>query len=581
MFHRYYQDELQYLRELGQEFAQAHPAVAHHLAGPGRDPDVERVLEGFAFLSARIREKLDDEYPELTHGLMQLLWPHYLRPVPSMAILEMQPVVQALRQSQRVPRGVFVDSVDVDGAPCRFRTCTEVVLHPVTLEDVGMEIRSNGRSSLRLSLRLSNQARAEQLSLDRLRIHLHGDPTIAYALYSHLLQHVEETRLTTGGPDARGAFRPLGIEAAGFAEDEALIPYPPTALPGYRHLQEYFALPQKFLFVDVTGLDALRTLTVEDRFQVEVRFDRTLPPTLRPTQEEIRLYCTPIVNLFEHPGDPIRLDRTQTEYRIRPSGKDHFHREVFSIERVSAWDPAANDSREIPSFQETLRAGRGEEPFFYSSRLRTSVVDGRADTYLSFLDGRGSPASDFAETVSIELTCTDRRRPEALRVGDVQVPTDSSPTFVRFRNITVPTPSVAPPLGGDLQWRLISHLALNYLPLVDVEVLRGILELYNFQALRDPQAARANARRLEGLQAVRSEGRDLLSRGAVVRGSRITLDVLEDHFAGEGDLFLFSSILNEFVALQATLNSFVQLQVHGIQGGETLTWPPRTGRDLL
>jgi len=166
VFSKYYQDELQFLRELGEEFAKAHPAAAHELAGPGRDPDVERLLEGFAFLSARVREKLDDEFPELTHGLIQLLWPHYLRPIPSMAILEFSPVMQALRQSQVVPRGAEVQSVPVEGTPCRFRTTQEVVLNPIALERVSLEARAAGPSSLRLGFRIHNQAKPDCQQLE-------------------------------------------------------------------------------------------------------------------------------------------------------------------------------------------------------------------------------------------------------------------------------------------------------------------------------------------------------------------------------------------------------------------------------
>lgn len=581
MFNKYYQDELQFLREMGEEFSGAYPAAAHFLEGPGRDPDVERLLEGFAFLSARVREKLEDEFPELTHGLMQLLWPHYLRPVPSMAILEFQPVMPALRQSQTVPRGIEVDSVPVEGAPCRFRTGYEVTLHPLTLDDVAQETSSAGRSVLKLGFRLWNQVRPEAIRLDRLRLFLHGEPAVTFALYYLLLKHVEEARVTAGRGDRSGAHRPVTFAAAGFGADEALLPYPAASFPGYRHLQEYFALPEKYLFIDVLGLDRLNELGVTDQFQVEIRFDRALSPTLRPTREEIRLYCTPIVNLFAHEGDPIRLERDQTEYRIRPAGRDPLHHEVYSIERVGAWDAAAGEEREIPSFHDAMRVGTGGRSSFYFHRLRTSVVDERVDVYVSFVDGKANAIPPFAETVSFALTCTNRQRPEALRVGDINVPTDTSPAFVRFRNLTAPTPSVAPPLGGDLQWPLISHLSQNYLSLTEIDALRGVFELYNFQTRRSPQAARASARRLEGLSAIRAEPAVILHQGCPLRGSRITIDVLEDRFAGDGDLFLFATLLDEFLGLNATLNSFVQLRVHGLQQGETLTWPCRTGRDLL
>jgi type VI secretion system protein ImpG len=574
VFNRYYQDELQYLRELGEEFSRAHPAAAHYLSGPGRDPDVERLLEGVAFLTGRVRQKLDDELPELTHGLMNLLWPHYLRPVPSMAILEFAPVLQALRQSQTVPRGVEVESVPVEGTPCRFRTSADVRLHPMSLDQVGVEARAAGPSTLRLRFKLWNQAKPEKLQLDPLRLHLHGEPAATYALYLHLCRHVESARVVA---EAGGEGRPVNLTPVGFAEDEALLPYPPSSPPGYRLLQEYFSLPEKFLFLDLHGLDRLAELGVSDRFEVEIHFDRALAPTLRPSREEIRLYCAPIVNLFPHEADPIRLDRTQSEYRLRPSGKDPFHYEVFGVDRVVAHPEGSAEEQELPSFYRFARP----QGTCYLTRLRSSVVDDRIDTYVSFVDAKGAPLPPEAETVAFELTCTNRRLAEALRVGDVQVPTDSSPAFVSFRNLTAPTPSVAPPLDGDLPWRLISHLSLNYMTLLSVDALRGVLGLYNFQGLRDPRAARANALRLEGLQAIEGRPAERLAGGGLLRGTAIGLDVLEDHYAGDGDLYLFTTVLNEFLSLHGTLNAFTQLTVRGVQSGEETTWPCRIGRDRL
>jgi type VI secretion system protein ImpG len=584
VFNKYYQDELQFLRELGEEFARAHPTAAHYLSGPSRDPDVERMLEGFAFLAARVRHKLDDEFPELTHGLMHMLWPHYLRPVPSMAVLEFSPVMAAMRQTQTVPRGCEVRSVDVEGTSCRFRTSCAVDLHPLSLDEVAMETRSSGASRLRLTFKIWQQAKPESLRLDRLRLFLHGDPATSFALYLHLLRHVEEARLLAGAtaPDRGDApWRPVHIEPTGFGEDEALLPYPPTSFPGYRLLQEYFALPEKFLFVDLVGLGRLAELAPGDRFTVDIRFDRALPASLRPSREEIRLYCAPIVNLFDNPGDPVRADRGQTEYRIRPQGRDPLHYEVFTVDRVGAIAPGAGEERDIPSFHDFRPGQAGGGGPYHHTRLRPSVVDERLDTYVAIVDSAGGGTTLEAETLTFDLTCTNRRLAEALRVGDINLATGSSPAFVQFRNLTAPTTSVTPSMSGDLQWRLISHLSLNYASLVDVAALRGVLELYNTRALRDPRAARANALRLEGLHEVRAEPAAALVDGALVRGTAVTVDVLEDHFAGDGDLFLFGTLLNEFLSLHGTLNSFTQVQMRGLQKGEILSWPHRIGRSLL
>lgn len=584
MFNKYYQDELQFLRELGEEFARAHPTAAHYLSGASRDPEVERMLEGFAFLSARIRQKLDDDFPELSHSLFRLMWPHYLRPVPSMSILEFQPVLQALRQSQSVARGCEVQSTPVEGTACRFRTAYDVMLHPISLEDAGLDVRSTGRSRLRVSFKIWNQAKPDALKLDRLRLYLHGDPATTYALHYHLSRHVAEIRLVAGPQPSDKSDTPfhlLGLEPAGFGEDEALLPYPAGSFPGYRLLQEYFSLPEKFLFVDLIGIQEAPALLTGERFTVDVRFDRALAPSLRPSKDDFRLYCTPIVNLFPNDGDPIKLDGTQSEYRLRPSGANPFHYETFSVDRVGLIAPGTVEEREVPDFHRFGHLREDGTKAYYDVRLRPSVVDDRVDTYIRFLDTSGDAQTIEGETATFKLTCSNRRLPEALQLGDVSVPTDSSPAFVKFRNLTPPTSSVMPPLGTDLHWRLISHLSLNYVSMVDVEALRGVLELYNFQVLRDPRAARANTLRLQGIHSVRSEPAEALVRGSVVRGTAVTLEALEDHFAGDGDLYLFSTIVNEFLSLHATLNSFTQFSVHGVQSGEVIDWPHRIGRDLL
>jgi type VI secretion system protein ImpG len=584
VFNKYYQDELQFLRELGEEFARANPSAAHYLSGASRDPDVERMLEGFAFLSARVRQKLDDEFPELAHSLMRLLWPHYLRPVPAMSILEFQPVLQALRQSQTVARGCEVHSAPVEGTTCRFRTAWDVTLHPLSLEDAAVELRSTGHSRLRLTFKFWNQVKPETLKLGRLRLFLHGDPAMSYALYYHLSRHVADARVVAGPKPMDGGdapFRTLGVEPAGFEDEEALLPYPPGSFPGYRLLQEYFALPEKFLFFDLVGLDTAAGILTDEKFTVDIRFDRALAPSLRPSKDEVRLYCAPIVNLFPNDGDPLKFDRTQTEYRLRPSGTNPMHYETFSVDRVGLIAPGTVEESEVPDFQGFNHLGESADTTYHSVRLRPSVVDDRIDTYVAMVDAAGESSPPEGQTATFKLTCTNRRLPEALQLGDIQVPSDSSPAFVKFRNITVPTVSVMPPIGSDLHWRLLSHLSLNYVSLVDVEALRGVLELYNFQVLRDPRAARANTRRLQGIHALQSEPAEALVRGSVVRGTAITMEALEDHFAGEGDLFLFASIVNEFLSLHATLNSFTQFSVHGVQSGERIEWSHRIGRDLL
>ncbi len=580
-FNKYFQDELSFLRDLGREFSEANPQLAPFLGDQSHDPDVERLLEGFAFLAGRMRQKLDDDLPELTHSLVSLLWPHYLRPVPSMSILEFEPIANALSGPMRVPRGVEVDSAPVEGTVCRFQTAYAVDLHPMALTAVDLQQTPRG-SRLELGFALHAGMTLDRLGLDRLRLHLHGDAQVAKTLYLWLCRYLERVTVTCG--DNRFSLTPDQVRPVGFDEAEGLLPYPSNAFVAYRLLQEYFALEEKFLFLDVAGLDRLAEHGMSDRFELAFELSRAVPEEIRPRQENIRLHCTPIVNLFKREADPIRVDHTKAEYRIRPSGKDPAHYEIYSVDAVEGWAQGTGKRqvyRAFESFEHAPQDGDDDRAVYYRTRLRPGVVGTGSETYVAFVtagDGRAVPPT---ETVSLQLTCTNRNLAGQLRAGEIAQPTGSSPEFAKFRNIIRASPSYAPPLDMGLHWRLVSNMALNYVSLARVEALRVVLSAYDFPAMVDRKAERESRLRLEGLAEVRTEPIDLLHRGLPVRGLRTHLVLRESKFAGEGDMYLFASVLNEFLSLFASINSFHQLEVNGAEHGEVYRWPAKSGQQIL
>lgn len=595
-FNKYYQDEFVFLREMGAEFARAYPRLAPFLAGEGNDPDVERLLEGFAFLTGRIRQKLDDELPELTHSLMALLWPHFLRPVPAMSMLQFQPIPHLVSEKKKIPRGIEIESVPVydevesvrkEGTPCRFRTCYDVEVHPLALEQA--EVHSTGAAStLRLEFVLNPGVSVDSLQLDSLRLYLHSEPFfVAQSLYLWLHRYLARITVQPVGERRAGqrlTLPPTAIRPVGFTDQEGLLPYPPNAFIGYRLLQEYFTLPHKFLFVEIMGLAPIARLAIRDRFEFICEFSHPLAEQVRLTRDNVRLYCTPIVNLFPQDADPIRLEHNKAEYRVRPSGPlTHF--EIYALDRVVGWVQGSGERRVYQpflSFDHSVTED-DRQTIYYCTRLVPAVTGRGADTYIAFVSPRDEQAFPPTETVSIEITCTNRDVPEKLRVGDISMPTGNSPEFARCRNISPVTPSVLPPLDRGLHWQLISNLSLNYMSLVDVKALRLILSTYNFQAYddRDRQATRAHALRLEGLSSIRYTPLDRLLKGSPIRGLRINMDMQESKFAGEGDMYLLASVLNEFFALYTTINSFHQLVVRNVDRGEEYQWPARIGQQLL
>jgi type VI secretion system protein ImpG len=585
-FNRYYQDELAYLRELGKEFSDANPKLAPFLADRGNDPDVERLLEGFAFLSGRLRQKLDDDLPELTHSLVALLWPHYLRPVPSMSVLEFKPTFNAVTESKTIPRGMEVESNPIADTRCCFRTCYDVEIHPLDIDRVTLRRDARG-CVLEVEFLLHIGASLEKLALKNLRLHLHGEPYNSRTLYLWMNRYLQNITVRPGG-QAQGttgfSLNPENLQPAGFAEEEAMLPYPPTVFLGYRLIQEYYALPEKFLFLDLKGLEPLATFDkTTQRFVVSFEFNRPIEEAVRIQKENICLYCTPIVNLFSRDADPIRVDQTKVEYRVRPSGQDSVHVETYSIDRVEGWTSGRNKGREYSAFESYDH--RPDDPadprVYYRTRLRPAVVGKSVETYISFVSQDESHTIPRAETVSLQLTCSNRNLPEKLKVGDICNATGNSPEFCTFRNIIPANPSVSPPLGAGLHWNLISNMALNYVSLASIDALRTILFTYDFRIHHDRQAERESRQRLDGLINARVEPVDLLHKGMPIRGLRTHLDMRESNFAGEGDMFLMASVLSVFFALFASVNSFHQLVVQGIEHGEVYQWPTRTGQQPL
>ncbi len=577
---RYFQDELAYLREIGDEFARENPRLAPYLSRESQDPDVERLLEGFAFLTGRLREKLDDELPEVAHSLIELVWPNYLRPVPAMTVVEFS-VVPGSDASAPIARGTMVDSRPVAGTMCRFRTSYEVRCLPFSVAAVEIDSTpTSGRLTLRL--RTLEGADPSQISTDRLRLFLDGaaDLSVARDLYRALMQDVRSIEVLGAGGTGF-TLGPESLSPVGFAADEAVLPYPANAFPGFRILQEYFAFPEKFMFVDLATGGRLRTLRGPD-IEVRIAFARPLDRGANAGRGSIRLNCTPVVNVFEDDGEPINLDHHKSEYRVRPMGAQSRHVDVYGVEKVTGWVRGRNEQvayRPFASYRPIVASGRGE--LYYRIRRRSGVAAQAVDTYVSFVDAENRTLPMTAETVSVELTCTNGRAPEALAIGAIDQPTASTPTFATFRNpvrVTAPTP---PPIDRNLLWILISNLALNYSSLADPHALGTILSTYNVRAHVDEQERRRMELMLEGIQSVASEPMDWIRTGVVMRGVRFVVTVQESKLGGDAEMFLFGTVLDRFLEMFSNINAVHQLVLQGLERNVRYQWDVRTGQNRL
>jgi len=577
LFSKYYQSELSYLREMGRAFAVANPSLAGLLAERGGDPDVERLLEGFAFLSAQIRERTENAVPEVIHGLMELLLPHYLRPLPACSIVEFTPQPRALRGRLRVPRGTEIATAPVEQTSCLFRTTAELELLPVALADAAVEYPSATAPTLRLLLQLGEQGRPELIAARRLRFFLHGELPLSTTLLLWLFRHCRGISLrdpSSSAPAVRlspAVLRPLGLDPA-----EALFPWPQLAPHGFRLVQEFFTLPQKFLFFELGGLE----VAPPAKEQLEIRFDFDRPPPLpaRVGREAVRLHCVPVINLFRCEGEPLRLAAPGQEHLVRAAGVNPLHMEVYSVESVVGVRPGGERHTYSP-FVDFRHAENGSA--CYRLRRAPSPVNDGIDTYLALATPRDASPYLGPETLSLELTCTNRSLPSQLRIGDLSVPTASSPTIARFSNLLPVAKPARPPLGSELHWRLLSHLSLGHRSLATPDALRSLLGLYNFQVQGDYPLARANALRLDSIRGVQSSAARRFLLVAPVRGQKTVVELDESGFAGPGDLFLFGWILDELFANNLTLNSFNELSVRFFPSRMEYTWPARSGSQPL
>lgn len=576
---KYYESELAYLREMGREFALVHPSTAGLLAERGNDPDVERLLEGFAFLTARIRERVDDAVPAIVQGITELLLPHFLRPIPATSIIQYSPAIKALRGVQPVARGAKVASTPMQGTSCQFRTTQDVELLPLQVVDVQLDETAASRPVIRLVLETTEAGRPLVPRREGVRLLLHGDMSLCATLYLWMRRFLVGVELRCGGRTA-SIGGPNVVRAVGWTDADALLPWPTFSQSGYRYLQEYFTLPGKFLFLDVVDLHKAGELT-DDR--VELRFTFERPPALegRISADNFRLHCTPVINLFETSADPVKLDPLVYEHLLRASGMNPKHMEIYEVTEVIGVRQGQTQRRSYKPFfgfaHGSSAKAREQELAYFTLRPTPSPIDDGVDMYLSVVTPRDVAPSEVEETLSLDVRCTNRALPAELQLGEISTTPRGTSSAAAFKNITAVTTPVRPPLGSELHWRLLSHLAINRQSLGDAETLKALLGLYNFQKDTSPVVGRANELKIEAIRSVDTTPITRMMQGAPVRGVQTLIELDEARLGTMGEAFVFGCVLDELFASHASLNSFNELRVRLHPSKTVLRWPARSG----
>jgi len=582
MLHQYYKEELRSLRELGREFAEANPDIAPMLGHGGSDPDVERLMQAFAFLTGRIRRRLDDDFPEIVLSLMELVCPSYVRPLPSFVMLELQGR-DSLRSVQRIPAGVKVDSKKVQGARCRFRTCGELELAPLGIETVELEIPHGTSPRLRFTLRPRGKLTLEECLPERLRLHVHGDKDYPFAAEVHRVLVSEVASITAQPPGLAKPRIPLRgpLTPAGFGREDSLLPTTPSSVPGHWLLQEYFSFPQKFLFVELEDLDPLRDPAFAEGVEIVIELNEAPAGIKQISTDNLRLHCVPAVNLFDSTAQPITVQEGRSRYRLRPENPESCR--IYSVGRVTGVERLTAKEIPYPNYLEAAGTADDLGTSLAYHHLETEPADNSdaPEYYLRFVRSSGRGHVPETEALSVDLVVTNGALPEALAAGDVNIGGPGFPEHAKARNLERPTDSVDPPLDSGLHRRLLAHLSLGCDSLGSVEALREVLSLYDVPGQRNLQTRKRHARKIQGITALACHGADHIHEGGVLRGMDVVLDVKSTHFACRGDLHLFASIIDHFLGLYVAVNQFTRLQVRDRDGGETWTWPLRSGRQFL
>ncbi|MGZ5200803.1 MAG: type VI secretion system baseplate subunit TssF [Telluria sp.] len=608
----YYERELGYLRRDLREFAERYPKIAGRLLISGEvceDPHIERMIESFGLLNARIAKRLDDDYPEFTEALFEVLYPHYLRPFPSCSIarFEFGGAVNQQGSATAIPRGTELGTRPVRGAACTFRTVYPVALAPLALAAASftpiirapeaLQLPSGATSCVSLAMAsTAEQSGIAQLELPRLRLFIDGEPSFCAALRDALFMRCVGAYVEADGNGRWVQVPGVPILPAGFEEDEALIDFPARSHPAYRLLTEYFCFPEKFNFfdIDLAAITAVvppgsRTLTLHLALS-GIRSDSNAARMLGAlSTNNVLLGCTPVVNLFRQRGEPIRITHTSASYSVLADARRAYAFEVHSIDAVSLvrQTPQGEAVVQFLPFYSLKHGQTPEKSGHYWVARRDERLAEKSpgfETQISIVDIDFDPAAVETHTLNLELTCTNRDLPSSLgygqRGGDLFLEGGTSVKSIAF--LRKPTPTYRFERERSAHWRLISHLTLNHLSLTGggADALREMLALYDLP--RSP----SSQRQVGGILAVDQRATTAWLVGnpfaCLARGVEVRLAIDEEAFVGSG-IHAFAHIIERFLALYVHANSFTQLVlVSGKTGEELWRCAPRSGDlDLL
>jgi type VI secretion system protein ImpG len=620
-FLKYYNGELQHIRELAGEFALEFPKIAGRLGLESfecADPYVERLLEGFAYMAARVQLKVDAEFPRFTQNLLEMVYPHYLAPTPSMVIAQCQPDLMegALHEGFLIPRKTPLRGQigKNEQTACEYRTAHDLTLWPLeiteaeylsgasTVVNSGAPSLTGLKAGVRLRLKTTAGLKFNQLSLDNLPIYLRGVGELPSKIYEQLLSNSIAVVIqpVSASITWQHVVKHNPIVAVGFDENQALLPHSSRSFQGYRLLQEYFSFSERFMFVELTQLQTALCQCEDDELDIIILLNRNNPDLVNSIDvSRFALFCTPAVNIFPKKIDRVHLTQQTAEYHLVPDRTRPLDYEVYQVTEVIGFGNSIDDKQEfLPFYQANATDHRQKRAYYSINRLprvqsmRQKLQGPRSsyagnELYISLVDANETPFRSELKQLGINTLCTNRDLPLQLPIGigktDFTIQMGAPVASIRcLSGPTKPRPSNA---HKDSAWKLISHLSLNYLSICNNSEKEGAMALRSLLSLYSENNDVSSRKQVEGVLSISSKPivRRINISGPIVfgRGLEITISVDESAFEGSG-VFLFGAVMAQFFAHYVSLNSFTETVLSTTDRGEVMRWTAKVGqRNLL
>jgi type VI secretion system protein ImpG len=550
----YYENEIRYFIEESQRFAEKHPKQARALNLTDvreRDPYAERLIEAFAFLTGSIKKRIDDDFSDLALDLLSVIWPHYLNPLPSSVILNLEPVAGLIQSGKTIPKGATVETGELSsGLRSRFTTCADCHIRPFHIEDAELLSLRTGQSAIRIGVQIWEECKWDKMDRRPLDIYLHGDTGVASILYYILLKDIRQVSVSWNDGADRVELQNTIIKPGELssAQGNPMLPYPDNSFEGFRLLEEYFHFAERFRFIQLDIFNAMSMVEPGTRCEIDLILSGEENWRIKPTAKNFIINCVPAINLYTVDANPITIDSGKMSYRLTVNKAEVGHCLPYHIQHVSGIrlkDGKRYEYQPFFSYQFDI----DNEPSYYYSKRFYNVLD-EPEISLSVM----RPTNAGKEVISIEMLCGNDPVIREINKGAICHPCDL-PDYVKPTNLSAPTLPVWPKLEGKEIWTLVHSLGLNYNSIKTTDDVKRLLSMYN------RSEDRANYRRIKGIRDYGTGTIRRIYKGYAVNGVQIQLTMSSEHFINQGDMLMFSYLLLKVFSMYVPINTFCELIV--------------------